>query len=155
MSTQITRSGSVSLALPPLVAGIIGAILTDAFLSITQHTSPVHVWQFIASNAVGPVAFTSSSYAALGVVIHLFIAFVWAYLYAYVAHALNTLHNWVLGGIVWGIVVDVVMDAILAARGTLEPLTPSSVTFGLITNVVFFGLPVAWYLSRVTNLAKR
>jgi hypothetical protein len=151
MSTQIARSKGASLALPAFIAGIIGAILTDAFLSIAQHTSPIHVWQFIASAAIGPVAFTSSSYAAIGVVLHLFIAIVWAYLYAYVAHALKMLHNWILGGIVWGIVVDVVMDAIVTARGALEPQTLNSVIFGLITNVVFFGLPVAWYLSRTVR----
>jgi hypothetical protein len=148
MSKKITRREGASPALPAFVAGIIGAIGTDAFLSIAQHTSPVNVWQFIASTAIGPVAFTSPSYAAFGLALHLFIALFWAYLYAYVFHALNLLHNWVLGGIVWGIVVTVCMDALLAVRGALGPLTFSSVTFGLVTNVIFYGLPVAWYLAR-------
>jgi hypothetical protein len=153
MSKQITRRESASLALPAFIAGIIGAIGTDAFLSIAQHTSPVNVWQFIASTAVGPVAFSSPSYAAMGLALHLFTALFWAYLYAYVFHALHLLHSWVLGGIVWGIVVTVCMDALLAVRGALEPLTLSSVMFGLATNVVFYAFPVAWYLSRnVRNL---
>jgi hypothetical protein len=148
MSRQIMRRESISLTFPAFVAGIIGAIATDAFLSIAQHTSPLNVWQFIASTAVGSVAFTSPSYAALGLVVHLFTALFWAYLYAYVFHALNLLHNWVFGGIVWGIVVTICMDALLGIRGALEPLTLNSVMFGLATNVVFYGLPVAWYLSR-------
>jgi hypothetical protein len=147
MSKQIARRESASLALPAFIAGIIGAIGTDAFLSIAQHTSPVNVWQFIASTAIGAVAFTSPSYAAIGLVLHLFTALFWAFLYTYVFNALNLLHNWVLGGIVWGIVVTVCMDALLAVRGALEPLTLRSVIFALVTNVVFYGLPVAWYLS--------
>jgi hypothetical protein len=148
MSRQITHTANALPALPAFVAGIIGAIATDAFLSIAQHTSPIHVWEFIASTAVGAVAFTSASYVPLGLVLHIFTALFWAYLYAYVFQALNLLHNWLLGGIVWGIVVTACMDALLASRGSLEPLTPNSVSFGLVTNVIFYGLPVAWYLSR-------
>jgi hypothetical protein len=153
MSTQITRRDSASVALPAFAGGIIGAIGTDGFISVAHHTSPVNLWQFIASTALGPVAFTSPSYAAIGLVLHLFTALFWAYLYAYVSRALKLLHNWVLGGIVWGIVVTVGMDALLAFRGALEPLTLSSVIFGLTTNVVFYGLPVAWYLSRSVRTA--
>jgi hypothetical protein len=144
----MSAKASSSFAAAGFVAGILGAIGTDAFISIAHHTSPVAVWQYIASAAVGPAAYNSLSYVPLGLVMHLVTALFWAYLYAYVARASNQLHNWVLGGIVWGIVLDVCMDALLALRGALGPLTFDSVGFGLITNVVFYGLPVAWYLSR-------
>jgi hypothetical protein len=148
MSTHMTRAEGAPLALQPILAGILGAIGTDAFISIAHRTSPVQVWQFIASAAFGPIAFTSPQYAVIGVVMHLVIALVWAYLYVIVWSRVNSLHNWVLGGIVWGVVVDVVMDAFMAFRGVLGPVNASTVSFGLITNVVFFGLIVAWYLSR-------
>jgi hypothetical protein len=158
MSKQIAHRRSVSLApLAPqaFVAGIIGAVLTDGFLSISQHVSPMTVWQHIAAAVVGDVAVTSASYAVLGVAVHLVIALAWAYLYAFVAYELNLLQKWVFSGIVWGIVVDVVMDLVLASRGALEPLTVRSVLYGLITNVIFYGLPVAWYLSRSMRTASR
>ncbi|MEA2690328.1 MAG: hypothetical protein QOD51_2935 [Candidatus Eremiobacteraeota bacterium] len=79
---------------------------------------------------------------------HLATALFWAYLYALVWSRVSSLRNWVVGGIVWGIVVTVCMDAVEAFRGVLAPLTPSSVTFGVVTNVVFYGLLVAAYLSR-------
>lgn len=148
MIIQVTRTGSASLALHTFVAGIIGAIGTDAFISIAHQMSPVKVWQFIASAVFGPVAYASPQYAEIGLVLHLITALFWAYLYTFVWSRVNSLRNWVLGGIVWGIAVTVCMDAFEAFRGVLGPLTPTSVIFGLITNVVFYGLLVAWYLSR-------
>jgi len=78
-----------------------------------------------------------------------------AYLYQYVAGKLKLIHNWVLGGVVWGIVVSVVMNALIAVRGALEPQTFSLVLFELATNVIFYGLPVAWYLSRTSHTIAR
>ncbi|MDB5092098.1 MAG: hypothetical protein JWO85_199 [Candidatus Eremiobacteraeota bacterium] len=148
MSTQVTRTEHASPALHPFVAGIIGAIGTDAFISIAHQMSPAKIWQFIASAAFGPVAYTSPQYAAIGLALHLITALFWAYLYTFVWTRVNSLRNWVLGGIVWGIVVTVCMDVFEASRGVLGPLTPTSVILSLITNVVFYGLLVAWYLSR-------
>ena len=148
VSTKSTHSEVASPALHIFVAGIVGAIGTDAFISIAHQTSPLKVWQFIASAAVGPVALDSPTFAIVGLVLHLITALFWAYLYAYVWSRVNSLRNWLLGGVVWGVVVDVCMDAFMAFRGVLEPQTPSAVIFGLITNVVFYGLLVAWYLSR-------
>lgn len=151
MSIQVLRTGSASPALHTFVAGLIGAIGTDAFISIAHQMSPVKVWQFIASAVLGPVAYTSPQYAATGLALHLATAFVWAYLYTFVWSRVSSLRNWVLGGIVWGVVVTVCMDAIMAFRGVLGPLTASSVIFGLVTNVVFYGLLVAAYLSRTAR----
>ncbi len=148
MNSMTTHSRVASLPRHAFLAGIIGAIGTDAFISIAQRTSPVTVWQFIASAAFGPVAFSSPRYALIGLVLHVAIALFWAYLYAYVWSRVNSLRNWLLGGIVLGIVVDVCMDGVMAVRGVLEPQTPRAVIFGLITNVVFYGLLVAFYLSR-------
>ncbi|HEY5340311.1 MAG TPA: hypothetical protein VIK27_04725 [Candidatus Aquilonibacter sp.] len=64
---------------------------------------------------------------------------------------MSSLRNWIPGGIVWGILVTVCMGAFLAFRGVLGPLTFASVGFGLITNVVFYGLLVALYLSRTAR----
>jgi hypothetical protein len=148
VSTHVTHTRDASPALRPFVAGIIGAIGTDAFISIVHQISPAKVWQFIASAVFGPVAYASPQYAAIGLALHLITSFFWAYLYTVVWARVNSLRNWVLGGIVWGIVVTVCMDALEAFRLVLGPLTPTSVILSLITNVVFYGLLVAWYLSR-------
>jgi hypothetical protein len=148
MSTHVTRTEDVAPALHTFVAGIIGAVGTDAFISIVHRISPAKVWQFIASAVFGPVAYASPQYAAIGLALHLITALFWAYLYAFVWTRVNSLRNWVAGGIIWGIVVTACMDAFEAFRGVLGPLTPTSVILSLITNVVFYALLVAWYLSR-------
>ena len=137
-----------------IIAGIIGGILIDAFLVIVAHQKVPGLWQFVASTLVGPVAFTSTSYAFLGLLMHFAISIAWAVLYAYVYQAMNQLSNWILGTIAWGIVVDVVMQGVLAARG-VAPFTLSGVIAGLVPHVIFFALPVAFYLSRTPARARR
>jgi hypothetical protein len=155
MSTKTARTGGASLSLNVLAAGIIGAICTDAFISIAHQSSPVKIWQFIASAGFGPVAFQDPAFIWIGLVMHLIIAIVWAFLYVLVWSRVNSLRNWVVGGLVWGIVVDVVMDGLMALRGILEPQTTNVVVFGLITNVIFYGLPVAWYISRTVPTTRQ
>ncbi len=136
-----------SRAFHAFVAAIIGAIGTDAYLSISKHVPPWDVWEFIASTAFGPQAFHSAVFVWVGLVMHLITALFWAYLYAFVFTRVSALQNWITGGIVLGIVVDVCMNGVLASRGALGPITPSSIVSGLITNVVFYGLLVAGYVS--------
>ena len=123
------------------LAGVIGGIIVDAFLSVSMPKSPVAIWQFVASTLVGPSAFASPAYAVLGFLMHFAISIVWALLYAYAFGAIGQLKNWIAGAIVWGIVVDAAMNALLAVKiGT--PFVPSF-TQGLVAHIVFYALPVA------------
>jgi hypothetical protein len=136
--TQVHAHRS-SLFVPAITAGVIGAIIVDAFLSIELHVSPIVLEAGIATTAFGIAS------PALGVVVHLVIAIVWAVIYAYVFNAIGQLQNWILGAIVLGIVVDAVMNAIITMKtGTTWG---SAFVDGLITNVVFYALPVAWYIA--------
>jgi hypothetical protein len=148
VNAPAVRAGSRSVVAPAFVAGMIGAAVVDAFLSIATHRPIVKMWQFIASTAVGPVAFSSPEYALLGGFLHLVTSLVWAYLYAYVWRAVNNLRNWGLGAVLWGVVVNVCMDGFLALRGALPPLMPAGIIGGLVAHIVFFAIPVAWYLAR-------
>jgi len=134
-----------------IVAGIIGGVIVDAFLSIVMHTSPIGIWQFVASTIVGKDAFTSPSYAVLGFIVHFITSIVWAVVYLYVFGALGQLKNWILGAVVWGVVVDLAMNVILAVK-TGSAYLPG-VEGALISHVVFYALPVAWYLARSTKRA--
>lgn len=139
----MNKSVSTSTA---LIAGIIGGILIDAFLAIVLHTSPVGIWQFVASTIVGPTAFTSPSYALLGFIVHFVTSIVWAVIYVYAFDAFGQLRNWIVGGIVWGVVVDAAMNLLLLVK-VGQPFVPAF-TQGLIAHVIFYGLPVAWYVAR-------
>ena len=133
-----------SLTVRAAIAGIIGGIIVDAFLSIRLHISPIALEAHTAATAIGP-----GTSPILGTVVHFTIAIVWALIYAYGANAIGKLANWIAGGIVLGLVVDAVMNFLIAMK-TGSPWGSAFVD-GLITNVVFYALPVAFYLARTAR----
>ena len=146
MSIQQVRTAGNSLVGSAIVAGVLGGILVDAFLGVVMHKSPLDIWQFVASTLVGPVAYTSPAYSILGGAMHFVISIVWAVIYLFVFGALGQIRNWILGAIVWGVVVDAVMNGLLAVK-IGAPFVPAF-TGGLLAHVIFYGLPVAWYIAR-------
>src|ERR1700677_1452507 len=142
--TQV-RSQAPSLIRQALIAGIIGAIVVDTYLSIDLHTSPVALE---VRNAT--TAFNVGS-PILGVIVHLVIALVWALVYAYIFNAIGQLRNWILGTIVLGVAVDAVMNLIIMLK--VGASWGTDFVDGLVTNVVFYPLPVALYLSRAAYRA--
>ncbi|MGI9090806.1 MAG: hypothetical protein ACR2GG_06865 [Gemmatimonadaceae bacterium] len=148
---QPFRNGAGPLARPlavrAIVAGIIGGIIVDLFLIVTRMAPFPGIYQFIASTLVGEIAFTSPSYIWLGVAMHFVISIVWALIYAYVANAAHALQKWLLGGLVFGVVVMIVMQIIQVVMGIAQPVSVGGIVVNLISHVVFFGLPIAWYLS--------
>jgi hypothetical protein len=132
-------------------AGITGGVLIDAFLAVANHMSPIAIWQFVASALVGGVAFTSTSYAALGFVMHFAISIAWALVYAAAAGPLPVLvRRPVLGGLLYGVVVMLGMTMLLALKHVGPAGVPDAVTLAknLIAHTIFFGLPVALVISK-------
>lgn len=146
MSTSAAPAAETTPLVKGVVAGIIGGILVDAFLIVTRQAPFPGIWQYVASAVVGPVAYTSSSYIALGLVLHFLISIVWATLYAYVA--VNRNWNWLAAGTVFGIIVMLGMQIVTRIAHVAAPLTATGVIMGVIAHVVFFGWPVAWYVAR-------
>lgn len=147
MSTSAAPAARSTPLVKGIVAGILGGILVDAFLIITRQAPFPGIWQFVASGLVGPVAFTSSSYIALGLLIHFIVSIVWATLYAYVA--INRHWNWLLAGTIFGIVVMIGMMIVTRlAHMAAPPPTAFGAFMSLVAHVVFFGWPVAWYVGR-------
>ena len=139
MSAEVhSRSGS--LAVQAIIAGVIGAIVVDTYLSIRLQISPVALEAHTARIVAGP-----GTSPALGLVIHLTIALVWALIYAFVFNAIGQLQNWIAGTLVLGVAVDAVMNFLIALK-TGAPWGSAFVN-GLITNVLFYALPVTLYLS--------
>lgn len=137
---------SRSLIVQAIIAGVIGGIIVDAFLSIELHASPIDLEARNAALIAGPGASP-----ILGLIAHFTIAIVWAVIYAYVFNGIGKLQNWVLGTVVLGIVVNAVMNFAITTR-TGAPWTSGFVR-DLIPNVVFYGLPVAAYLARTVRRA--
>ena len=131
------------------IAAIIGGVILDLKLIVIDHAPVPGLWQFIASTMFGPVAFSNTAYALVGLIMHFITSFFWAYLYLFVWSRINSLQNWIVGGLVWGVVAMIGMTAFLVVKGVMPmPTMGWPVLSSLIGHTIFFGLPVAWYIAR-------
>lgn len=137
-----------------VVGGILGGIFIDAFLAIATHAPILGIWQFVASALVGPAAFSSPAYAALGFAMHFAISIVWGVLFA--ALALGPIpalvRRPVLGGIAYGVVVMIGMTALTVIKHVVPaPTGATSLVTPLLAHTLFFGVPVALYVASVAK----
>lgn len=140
------QARSTSLLSSAVIAGIIGGIVVDAFLSISQHISPITLWTGMAAAAAGP-----GSPWWIGLIVHAVISIVWALLYAYIVSAIRQLRNWLVNGIVWGVIVTAVMAFIVSTKtGTSWS---NNFMEDLLGTEVFYALPMAFYLARAVRRA--
>jgi uncharacterized membrane protein YagU involved in acid resistance len=150
------RSQWGRIAIQAIVAGFAGGICTDIYLWATT-VAPVHgdmmqLWQWVASAVVGKIAFTSASYAWLGLVAHFAVAIAWAGGYAYLAASRPFMNErWYISGPAYGAVVYLFMQLVLLGAGAF--VWPSSylgfVNLLLGAHMLFYGLPVALVVSRM------
>jgi uncharacterized membrane protein YagU involved in acid resistance len=147
------RISWIRIAQQALIAGIAGGVLIDAYLWATT-IAPVHgsiltMWQWIASTAVGKVAFTDPAYATVGLAMHGLVSVCWAAGYAYLAATRPFVNRrWLVSGLVYGIVVYAIMQLILLAGNNFAPPpNPGVVYNAIVAHAVFFGIPVAFLVS--------
>ena len=143
-----------ALAVPGAIAGLVGAVLIDAYLLLTLvvagHLATVAgFFQYIASGALGKAAYATPGAIALGIAVHFVVAIAWGIGYAYVAAKTPQVRERpLLSGTVFGILVMVSMQFVEVAANIY--VLPNTVLFfnGIIAHVVFFGLPVAYIVGR-------
>ncbi len=132
-----------------IVSGVIGGVLIDGFLSVANHMSLIAIWQFVASGLIGSVAFTSSSYAELGFVLHFVISIVWGLIFAWGALSMPVLvRRPVLSGLLCGVVVMAAMSALVMFKHLGPAPDPAAIVKSLIAHTVFFGLPVSLFVNK-------
>lgn len=139
-----------------LLAGIVAGIIIEAYLIVTvatpAHQTPIQLWQWIASAALGQVAFSSPSYAIAGLLTHFCVSIGWAGGYAYLAQQQSFMNQrWIISGLVYGLVVYIFMDLLLLGVRMFIPPPPLGVLNALVAHSVFFGLPLAFVVSRTST----
>lgn len=135
-------------------AGIVAGIIIEAYLLLTTvvpaHGSVVQTWQWIASAAIGQVAYSSPSYAALGLLFHFCVSIGWAGGYAYLAQQQTFMNQrWLISGLIYGLVVYIFMDIVLLGVRMFAPPPPLGLLNVLIAHMVFFGVPLAFVVARL------
>lgn len=138
-----------ALLVPAIVGGVLGGIIIDLYLIVVGHQPIPGLWQFVASTLVGPQAFSSPSWAVLGIVLHFVTSIFWAIVYVYVWRNLS---SWVVGGLVWGVVVAVCMSLFLMVKASAPFPTGIALIMTLIGHWLY-ALVVAWYVARSVRTA--
>lgn len=153
MSTVTLPRQAWRLVYDAIVAGVIAGIVTDAFLFATRASPFPTAYNFVASTLVGNVAYTSSAYLALGVLMHFVISAGWGALYGVAAQRFRQLlAHPLISGLVFGLIVLVGMQLILVAAGAWKaPASVMSFVNTLLSHTVFFAMPIAWYVSRAAQ----
>ncbi len=145
----LARADWRRIAIAGVGAGVIGGILIDVFLYIAL-LLPVHqpitaLWATISATA------TAHAVASpwLGLLIHFCVSIAWGIGYAYTAATRAAIANHpYISGPVYGLIVMIIMQFVQLAAGVKLPLTATGFLSLLVAHCVFFGLPVAIYVSR-------
>lgn len=144
---------------PGLLGGLLGAVFIDAYLLITlvvvQHAIKLTTFYQVAASALlGEVAYADPATVWLGLGIHIVVSLAWGVGYAYVAAgAPQLLARPLVSGIVFGAVVYVAMGIFAAAAGAFRAATPGALLNAAIAHTLFFGVPVAYTVSRRMRIA--
>lgn len=143
-----------------IVAGIAGGVLLHAYTYATvllpSGAGIFTLWQFIASTALGKIAFTSTAYAWIGLAMHLIVSAAWGVGYAYLAQTQRGVDDRpVLSGLVYGFVVYVVMQIALYSVQALRVTSGAQIVDALVGHCIFFGLPIAVVTASWPQRAER
>jgi len=139
-----------------LIGGLVvgGLDLLDAivFFGLRNGVPPVRIFQSIAAGVQGRAAFSGGvPSAALGILLHFFIALVIVGVYLVASRSLPVLiRHWIVCGILYGIAAYFFMNYVViplsaTARGAFA--WPVFVN-GLAIHMFGVGLPAAWFATR-------
>jgi hypothetical protein len=143
-----------------LLAGVMGAVLIDLYLVITEgyifHTAnALVISQWDASNLLGPAAFRGGVGAALiGFLLHLTVSLIWAAIIALAAVRVRFIaQHPIVTGIAFGMIVRLVMAYVIVPLGRAQmphANVPHLVNL-YIAHTLAFGIPVAWIAAHAAK----
>lgn len=137
-----------------LVAGVLDAV--DGVVAFgLKGLNPIQVLQYIASGLLGPSSFKGGlGAAALGTILHFFIAFVAAAVYVLASGRIAVLKSrTILLGLLYGAAVYFFMNYLVLPLSAVAPSPFSLGMFlnGVIGHAMFVGLPIALYARRAAE----
>lgn len=134
-----------------LVVGVLDGLAAVINAGL-RGTSPVRVFQFIASGLLGPASFSGGlATALLGILIHFLIAFVAATVYYRVSISFTILiRQAAMCGMIYGIAVYFFMSRIVVPLSATRksPFSFAQLLIGVSIHILFVGLPIALLARR-------
>lgn len=161
--TAASASAAPSVTSPNALLAIFWGGLACGVFDITQaciawgiqnHLPPVRIFQSVASGLLGPKAFQGGAKtAALGLVLHFFIAFCWAAGFYVASRQITFLTaSPVIAGLLYGEFVWLVMTLVVLPLSAIHRwpprFDPASIITGPIGHTVLVGLPIALAVRR-------
>jgi hypothetical protein len=140
-------------------AGLIAGVILELYLLVTvvgiERVPIAQFYQYIASGAVGPAAFGSTSYALLGVALHFAVSIMWGIGYAYATTTVSHLNmRPITSGAVFGFIVLMAMNLVEVGANIFRLPRNNFELFNLfISHMIFFGIPLAWIVASRTKRA--
>jgi len=137
------------VVLSGVVAGIVGGVCFGVFLYLSSllpdRASVLSLLQFAASTAFGKAAFSSASYAWIGLAMIFLASIGWSIGYSYMAHTRRAINKQpIISGFIFGLIVYVVMQFVLFSVQALDSPSIMSVYLGILGCTVFGGIPIAF-----------
>ncbi len=163
VSATTARSASSqvrSIVIAGLVIGVLGGLDQVTFYTLTQHLTPMLVFQYIASGLLGMAAFAGGyTTALLGLVIHFVISFVVAGVFILAASKITFPRRALfLSALVYGAAVFLFMGVLVVPFSAAPKMSVSTLALvhGLIADAVLVGLPPAimvWQSARARRVS--
>jgi uncharacterized membrane protein YagU involved in acid resistance len=134
-----------------LVGGSIGGTLDIMFaisFAIYNGVAPARLLQTVASGLLGEAAFSGGiPYAALGLLLHFGLSYLWAGMFLVAAQRLPLLiRQPVLSGVLFGVTVFLTMRLVVLPLSAFPyPVTfkPLGTVLDLLSHTFLFGVPIA------------
>lgn len=146
-----------SIVLGGLIIGTLDVIIYHWFISSILEGYPlISVYQYIASGALGNVAFEGGiSTALIGALFHFIISFVVAAVFIISADRIPLLRRYAIpGSLVFGFGVFIVMSFIVLPLSQAPPLPPPTMLqliVNILDHVLIIGLPLGILVQRNAN----
>lgn len=139
-----------------LLGGSIAAVLDIVFaISFAAYNgaTPIRLLQTVASGLLGTTAFTGGvPVAALGLVLHFVMSFLWAGAFLLLAELVPALSlHPLVSGIAFGTIVFLAMRLIVLPLSAFPyPVTfkPLATILDLLSHALLFGVPIAWAIQK-------
>jgi uncharacterized membrane protein YagU involved in acid resistance len=137
-----------------LVVGALDFLDAVVFFGLRSGTTPVRIGQSIAAGIEGRAAFSGGlPSAALGVLLHFFIAFVIVFVYYFASRAIPALTaHPIMCGAAYGVGAYCVMNYIViplsAAGGRLAIAPWPILANGVLIHILGIGIPTALFVSK-------
>lgn len=142
----IPRPRPIGILFGGLLVGVMDGIAASTHAWI-RGTSPVRVWQYVASGAIGPVSYTRGMTSlSLGILFHFMVAFGAATVFYFFSRSFPVLlQKAVIAGITYGVVVYFFMGRVIVPLSSARrlPFSFQQMSIGLAIHIVCVGLPIA------------